>query len=98
VSNSSGLTAAANAARGDGTLASDANWKDATALLPESYQHIWYVDMTKLGAALRDFTSQNGSSGDQRTVAVINLFKSMILYSTDLGGGSSLTTVVLTLQ
>ncbi len=98
VGNSSGLTAAANAARGDGTLATDANWKDAAALLPKSYQHVWYVDMIKLGAALQDSASQNGRTGDQQTVALVNLFRSVILYSADLGGGNSLTTVVLTLK
>jgi hypothetical protein len=98
VGNSSGLAAAANAALGDGTLASDANWKEATASLPESYQHVWYIDMTKLGAALQDSASQNGMTGDQRTAAIINLLRSVLLYSTDLGGGSSLTTVELTLN
>ncbi len=90
------LTAAANAVRGDGTLASDETWKETIALLPTVYQHVWYINLKQLSAALQGTTNIN--AGDQQMMALMNEFKSALLYSTDLGGGSSLTTVAVLLK
>ena len=92
----SGVLAAANAARGDGTLAADETWKQTVALLPASYQHVWYVNMAQLSAALQGTTAHAPS--DQQFIALVNQFKSALMFSTDLGGGSSLTTVTALLK
>jgi Protein of unknown function (DUF3352) len=98
VGTSGGSTDAASAARGDGTLAQDAQWKAAIASLPKSYQNVWYVDMTRLGSWLNDATAQSRSPSDKQTAALVNLFQSAVLYSTDFGSGNSLTTITLFLK
>jgi hypothetical protein len=92
---SGGSADAASAVRGDGTLTSSPDWKEATAALPKAYQHVWYVNMAQLGAWLQELATQSRSSSDQQTATLVGQFKSAILYSTDLGGGSSLTTLTL---
>jgi Protein of unknown function (DUF3352) len=98
LSNGSGAKDAASVARGDGTLASDADWKEAIALLPASYQHFWYANMTRLADVFQKVNGQGPDSGAGQITALVSQFKSAVLFSTDLGGGSSLTTLALSLK
>ncbi|MEP7288570.1 MAG: DUF3352 domain-containing protein [Chloroflexota bacterium] len=104
VSTGSGLKLTANSAKamqGDvtmdgtiGALAADANWQDTIALLPKAYQHVWYVNLQQLGETLKAAGSQ-GNPSTQQVEDLVAVFKSALMYSTDFGGGSSMTTFAL---
>jgi hypothetical protein len=84
--------AALSALHGQGVLSRDTTWQAAAALAPPAFQHFWYINLTKLNAL---FKQASKPAQPDPTVALLSLFKSAVLYSTDLGGGSSLTTIVL---
>lgn len=84
-----------NGGNGQGLLSSDPAWQAAAALAPKTFQNFWYVNLTSANALVKELIGPTPPAEYILAAGVLSLFKTAVLFSTDLGGGSSLTTIVL---
>jgi hypothetical protein len=101
LSNGSGLSAAANAARGDGVLSTSPAWKRVVAEMGGKSQMVAYLNLAQINAMLKELipaTMIRPGSQDEMALKLLDLFESAVLYGSSNTAGVSTATAALILK
>jgi hypothetical protein len=101
LSNKSGLSAAANAARGDGVLSASPAWKSVLAEMGGKSQMVAYVNLAQLSTMIAELTPtavMRPGSREETMLRFLNLFESAVLYGSSTTAGVSTASAALILK